>query len=231
MRNKPGWDNATLERYLEAMQKTLAGPISNDEPKWRTIAKLLLAASSRDQMSNQPTIVRRLLADPGFGVYIHWPFCAQKCPYCDFNSHVRHGGWDEARFLAAYKRELEHRGGADQASHRLLHILRRRHAVADEARNRRRHPRPHRQAVDRRRERRDHARSQSRQRRGRALSRLSRSRRQSRVDGRAIAARRGTEKARPHPHRRRGQGSARHRAHDLRALFLRPHLRAPRTDA
>ncbi len=43
-----------------------------------------------------------------FGVYIHWPFCAQKCPYCDFNSHVRFGGWDEARFLAAYKRELDH---------------------------------------------------------------------------------------------------------------------------
>ena len=45
---------------------------------------------------------------PGFGVYIHWPFCAQKCPYCDFNSHVRFGGWDEPRFLAAYKRELDH---------------------------------------------------------------------------------------------------------------------------
>ncbi len=43
-----------------------------------------------------------------FGVYIHWPFCAQKCPYCDFNSHVRHKGWDEARFLSAYKRELDH---------------------------------------------------------------------------------------------------------------------------
>jgi putative oxygen-independent coproporphyrinogen III oxidase len=25
----------------------------------------------------------------GFGVYVHWPFCAAKCPYCDFNSHVR----------------------------------------------------------------------------------------------------------------------------------------------
>lgn len=42
----------------------------------------------------------------GFGVYLHWPFCAQKCPYCDFNSHVRHKGWDEPRFLAAYRREL-----------------------------------------------------------------------------------------------------------------------------
>jgi putative oxygen-independent coproporphyrinogen III oxidase len=43
-----------------------------------------------------------------FGVYVHWPFCRAKCPYCDFNSHVRHGGVDEARFLAAYLRELEH---------------------------------------------------------------------------------------------------------------------------
>lgn len=43
----------------------------------------------------------------GFGIYIHWPFCAQKCPYCDFNSHVRHGGWDEPRFLKAYITELE----------------------------------------------------------------------------------------------------------------------------
>jgi putative oxygen-independent coproporphyrinogen III oxidase len=44
----------------------------------------------------------------GFGVYVHWPFCAQKCPYCDFNSHVRFGGIDQARFLAAYLREFEH---------------------------------------------------------------------------------------------------------------------------
>ena len=39
---------------------------------------------------------------------MHWPFCASKCPYCDFNSHVRAGGIDEARFLAAYLRELRH---------------------------------------------------------------------------------------------------------------------------
>jgi putative oxygen-independent coproporphyrinogen III oxidase len=44
--------------------------------------------------------------DPGFGVYIHWPFCAAKCPYCDFNSHVRHQPVDEKRFAAAFAREL-----------------------------------------------------------------------------------------------------------------------------
>ncbi len=43
-----------------------------------------------------------------FGVYVHWPFCLAKCPYCDFNSHVRHGGVDEEKFLAAYLAELGH---------------------------------------------------------------------------------------------------------------------------
>ncbi|HZP08978.1 radical SAM family heme chaperone HemW [Methyloceanibacter sp.] len=46
--------------------------------------------------------------DEPFGAYVHWPFCLAKCPYCDFNSHVRHGGIDEARFLAGYLKELGH---------------------------------------------------------------------------------------------------------------------------
>jgi len=45
--------------------------------------------------------------EPGFGVYIHWPFCAAKCPYCDFNSHVRHHAPDQKRFAAAFAREIE----------------------------------------------------------------------------------------------------------------------------
>jgi oxygen-independent coproporphyrinogen-3 oxidase len=44
--------------------------------------------------------------DPGFGVYVHWPFCAAKCPYCDFNSHVRHQPVDQPRFAAAFAREM-----------------------------------------------------------------------------------------------------------------------------
>lgn len=41
-----------------------------------------------------------------FGVYVHWPFCAAKCPYCDFNSHVHRGAFEEDTFVAAYKKEL-----------------------------------------------------------------------------------------------------------------------------
>src|SRR5438034_6685537 len=39
---------------------------------------------------------------PAFGVYVHWPFCLSKCPYCDFNSHVRHAPIDEERFTRAF---------------------------------------------------------------------------------------------------------------------------------
>jgi oxygen-independent coproporphyrinogen-3 oxidase len=40
-------------------------------------------------------------------LYVHWPFCLSKCPYCDFNSHVR-GAIDEARWRAALVREITH---------------------------------------------------------------------------------------------------------------------------
>jgi oxygen-independent coproporphyrinogen-3 oxidase len=45
--------------------------------------------------------------DPGFGVYIHWPFCLAKCPYCDFNSHVRERV-DDRRWRDALLAELDH---------------------------------------------------------------------------------------------------------------------------
>lgn len=41
------------------------------------------------------------------GVYIHWPFCAAKCPYCDFNSHVR-ARVDHARWQEAYRAAIRH---------------------------------------------------------------------------------------------------------------------------
>ena len=44
--------------------------------------------------------------ESAFGVYVHWPFCLSKCPYCDFNSHVRHAAIDEARYVRAFEAEL-----------------------------------------------------------------------------------------------------------------------------
>ncbi|MGH1403067.1 MAG: radical SAM family heme chaperone HemW [Alphaproteobacteria bacterium] len=41
------------------------------------------------------------------GIYIHWPFCAAKCPYCDFNSHVRET-FDQEEWAKAYVTALEH---------------------------------------------------------------------------------------------------------------------------
>ncbi len=43
--------------------------------------------------------------EPGFGLYVHWPFCLSKCPYCDFNSHVR-AKIDADAWGAALRREL-----------------------------------------------------------------------------------------------------------------------------
>lgn len=58
--------------------------------------------------SNRPATNR---VDPGreaagFAVYVHWPFCLSKCPYCDFNSHVRESV-DQAAWRTALLRELD----------------------------------------------------------------------------------------------------------------------------
>ncbi len=45
-----------------------------------------------------------------FGIYIHWPFCASKCPYCDFNSHVS-DSIDHDAWRSAYKSEIEYYAG------------------------------------------------------------------------------------------------------------------------
>lgn len=76
---------------------------------------------STDQTSapNRATLDRatadRAVADGaalagGFGLYVHWPFCASLCPYCDFNSHVR-STVDHRRWAAALRRELAHFAG------------------------------------------------------------------------------------------------------------------------
>ncbi len=42
-----------------------------------------------------------------FGIYVHWPFCKAKCPYCDFNSHVRHVEVDTMAFARGLVSELQ----------------------------------------------------------------------------------------------------------------------------
>ena len=59
--------------------------------------------------------------EAGFGLYIHWPFCQSKCPYCDFNSHVAER-IDQTRWLKAYLAEID-RIGQQTAGLRLRSVF------------------------------------------------------------------------------------------------------------
>jgi putative oxygen-independent coproporphyrinogen III oxidase len=74
-------------------------------------------APSRSGSSSPPASAETAAVDGGFGLYVHWPFCLSKCPYCDFNSHVRERV-DEARWRRALLGELER--AADAAPGRRL---------------------------------------------------------------------------------------------------------------
>ena len=58
----------------------------------------------------------------GFGLYVHWPFCAAKCPYCDFNSHVR-SSIDEDGWTQAILRELTYVAGLQGAERPVLSTI------------------------------------------------------------------------------------------------------------
>src|ERR1700704_672515 len=69
---------------------------------WGSACRIARAPSSSSRSSALTRAEQR-----AFGVYVHWPFCLSKCPYCDFNSHVRHTAIDEERFAKAFAREIE----------------------------------------------------------------------------------------------------------------------------
>ena len=52
-------------------------------------------------------MTRTTIKPSAFGIYVHWPFCKAKCPYCDFNSHVRHQAVDTVGFAASLVTELK----------------------------------------------------------------------------------------------------------------------------
>ncbi|AXT27716.1 coproporphyrinogen III oxidase [Ruegeria sp. AD91A] len=56
----------------------------------------------------------------GFGLYVHWPFCEAKCPYCDFNSHVSRN-IDQKQWVDAYLSEL--RRSASETPDRVLNTI------------------------------------------------------------------------------------------------------------
>ena len=45
------------------------------------------------------------MPEGGFGLYLHWPFCQAKCPYCDFNSYVV-SGVDQEQWATAFESEI-----------------------------------------------------------------------------------------------------------------------------
>ena len=47
------------------------------------------------------------LSTPPLSLYVHFPWCVRKCPYCDFNSYTLHGELDERRYVEALERDLQ----------------------------------------------------------------------------------------------------------------------------
>lgn len=62
---------------------------------------------STDIQRPRPASGRGLTSLPPLSVYVHFPWCIRKCPYCDFNSHEVHGELPEAAYLDALERDLD----------------------------------------------------------------------------------------------------------------------------
>ena len=176
-----------------------------------------------------PAIDRPAPADGGFGLYVHWPFCRAKCPYCDFNSHVA-PAVDEARFARALLAEIDRH--ADELGRRRLDtiffgggtpslmapatvaaVIERATARFAPASDLEITLEANPTSVEA----------------GR-LRGLSRGRRQPRLARRPGARRRGAALPRPRARRRRGARRGRPRRAPVPALLVRSDLRPPRPD-
>ena len=132
-----GW--AAVERSHASGVRTRPDPIPrrpgepgvNPGPDWfgylRALAKL-------GPPAHMATMIDHPTRDAGFGVYVHWPFCLAKCPYCDFNSHVRHAPVDQDALRRGFPARDRACRGPDPRPHRHQHLPWRRHALAHGAR-------------------------------------------------------------------------------------------------
>jgi len=77
---------------------------------WQVLSHRARAFHCAGEICLSMTTMARPPFDAGFGVYVHWPFCASKCPYCDFNSHVRAAPVDEESATSkSFAHEVAHR--------------------------------------------------------------------------------------------------------------------------
>ena len=187
---------------------------ARDQPPRRRLPQ---AGGGAEGMSGEP-----------LALYVHWPFCVSKCPYCDFNSHVRVDD-RPGRVARGAARRPRARGAAAARPDADLDLLRRRHAVADGPRDGR--------GGDRRRARRTGRQPTTSRSRSRPIPIRSR-RRASPISPRPAstacrsACRASTTQAlaflgRAHS-AREGFARARNRAEALPPRQLRPDLRASR---
>ena len=73
----------------------------------RTIPLIAISPAPTFNGSSSDTTASGLAAPPPLALYVHWPWCVKKCPYCDFNSHEAKAEIDEAAYVAALIADLE----------------------------------------------------------------------------------------------------------------------------